>query len=97
MDENNKPIIYYDYDSCEPINPFIKEDIKDPKALKTFFKANFYPKIFGDNSNNNLILILIIICVISIVISSYSILMLTDIQNTIKNILTVIKPSTVIK
>jgi len=97
FDTNNKPILYYDYDNCEPINPFVSKADKNPENLETFLKTNIYPKIFGTDSGNFLMIILIVVCVVSIVISAYSVFMLVDMQNVLKTILSKIAPSVVIK
>ena len=96
-DVNNKPVLYYDYDNCIPINPFISKEVKSPDLLQTYLKTNIYPKIFGVDSGNFLMIVLIVVCVVSIVISAYSVFMLVDMQNVLKTILSKIAPSVVIK
>jgi len=97
FDTNNRPILYYDYDNCEPISPFVSKVYRDPKTLKTFMEANIYPKIFGVDSSNFMMIILVIVVVASTVIGVYNIFMVSDMQNTLKTILSTIKPSIVIK
>lgn len=97
FDTNNKPILHYDYDSCEPINPFITTSKKNPNTLQSYMESKIYPKIFGSDGSNFLMVLLIVVCVTSIVISVYSVFMLLDMQNVLKTILNSMKSSVVIK